>query len=164
LLASGRIDAGLPSVKDVALVALEQPHATREEAEAAIAAGIRDFYGETHPEVARQRTAAIEAAIAEVQQVYRENYFPGMSVSWKAFPDNQGHLYAPGCFRCHDGKHVSSDGTVLSRDCQLCHTLVSEDGDDGEGPRTSLLGVGFQHPVDIGDAWKEMNCSDCHGG
>jgi hypothetical protein len=29
--------------------------------------------------------------------------------------------------------------------------------------RISLDGVKYQHPVDIGDAWKEMNCSECHG-
>ena len=28
--------------------------------------------------------------------------------------------------------------------------------------RISLGGIDYQHPVDIGDAWKEMNCSDCH--
>lgn len=28
--------------------------------------------------------------------------------------------------------------------------------------RLSLGGIDYKHPVDIGDAWKEMNCSDCH--
>jgi hypothetical protein len=28
--------------------------------------------------------------------------------------------------------------------------------------RVSLAGVKFRHPVDIGDAWKEQLCSDCH--
>jgi hypothetical protein len=26
----------------------------------------------------------------------------------------------------------------------------------------SLAGLTYEHPVDIGDAWKETNCSDCH--
>ena len=85
-----------------------------------------------------------------------------MNVSWKGFPDNVGHLYSDGCFRCHDGKHVSKDGKVITKDCNTCHTLLSQG--IGAGPdRTSLKGVPFKHPGDVGDSWKEMNCSGCHG-
>ena len=27
----------------------------------------------------------------------------------------------------------------------------------------SLAGVEYQHPEDIGDDWKVLNCSECHG-
>ena len=30
-----------------------------------------------------------------------------MKTDWRKFPDNIGHLYYRGCFRCHDGKHVN---------------------------------------------------------
>jgi hypothetical protein len=26
----------------------------------------------------------------------------------------------------------------------------------------SLGGIQYRHPVDVGDAWMETNCSDCH--
>ncbi len=88
-----------------------------------------------------------------------------MKVSWKNFPDNQGHRFSPGCFRCHDGKHRSDDGAVLSRDCSLCHLLIERVGDAGTGGQDKAL---FQvmknpHPVDIGNSWKEMLCHECHG-
>ena len=28
--------------------------------------------------------------------------------------------------------------------------------------RLSLGGIDYQHPVDVGNAWKEINCSECH--
>jgi nitrate/TMAO reductase-like tetraheme cytochrome c subunit len=150
LLRSGRIDPSLPSIKAASVEALEQPWQTLEEAADGIASRLRGFYAERHPELYEQRRSAIETAIAQVQDVYRGNYFPAMKVSWRAFPDHVGHLYAPGCFRCHDGNHVSEDGSVLARDCELCHTLDVSDG-------------GYAHPVDIGEVWKDTNCSDCHG-
>ena len=86
-----------------------------------------------------------------------------MKVNWREYPDNIGHMNFPGCFRCHDGDHVSPDGKTISRDCNVCHTIV------GQGPgeklsTISLQGMEFRHPVDISDAWQQMKCSDCHDG
>jgi hypothetical protein len=163
LLTTGRVDRTLPSVKRVAVEALDKDYASAQAAQAGIGSALRDFYLKEHPQLAKEKSAEIEAAVAAVQRVHRENFFPAMKASWKAYPDNKGHLYAPGCFRCHDGNHVTDDGVVLSRDCQLCHTLVARN-EDGDGQEPSLQQVEFQHPVDIAEAWKVMNCSDCHGG
>ena len=74
---------------------------------------------------------------------------------------NLGHFYYSGCFRCHDGQHVSADGKVVSKDCSQCHTLMSQT----EGTATAALAPApsFQHPVDIGDL-TQVNCADCHTG
>jgi hypothetical protein len=84
-----------------------------------------------------------------------------MGVGWRRFPDNIGHMYSPGCFRCHDGKHVSDDEKVLSRECNTCHTIIEQQFAD-ETPQVSLSGLEYRHPSDIGDAWKETNCNECH--
>ncbi len=87
-----------------------------------------------------------------------------MKVSWKNFPNNQGHLFSPGCFRCHDGKHRSEDGTVLSRDCSLCHLLIERAGPGSTAAEQAVFRVMRNpHPTDIGDAWKQMLCHECHG-
>jgi len=99
--------------------------------------------------------------VEEVQKIYSRNYFPSMGVSWRKFPEHIGHLYAPGCFRCHDGKHVNEEGKVLSRDCNVCHTILAQKFEKDE-LRLSLGGIDYQHPVDVGNAWKEINCSECH--
>ena len=62
------------------------------------------------PPFPSSKEAAITAAIEALQRAYARNYDPSMKVSWKNFPNNQGHRFSPGCFRCHDGKHRSDDG------------------------------------------------------
>jgi hypothetical protein len=59
-----------------------------------------------------------------------------------------------GCFRCHDDKHVSKDGKKISKDCQICHTVL---------PETNTANAAFEHPVDIGDL-RGVNCAECHTG
>ena len=40
-------------------------------------------------------------------------------------PNNLGHTDFPGCFRCHDGEHSSSDQNTITQDCAVCHETVS---------------------------------------
>lgn len=161
VMSLGWIDPKLPNVKAIAVQALENPYSTKRVALDSIRLVIREYYTTNYPDVARAKNDAIERTIVEVQKIYSRNYFPEMRVDWKRYPDNIGHLYYNGCFRCHDNKHVSESGKVLSRDCQTCHTILGEEF-EGEPPLYSLHGIEYRHPVDIGDAWKEMNCRDCH--
>jgi len=58
---------------------------------------------------------------------------------------------------------MSTEGKVISKDCNSCHTILYQ----GTSPRVDTLnagGLAFQHPEDIGDAWRETNCRDCHTG
>jgi len=161
VMALGWIDPGLPSIKGIAVEALERLYTTKEVALDSIKTIVREYYQQNYPDMVTSKAQAIERAITELQTIYKRNYFPEMQVSWKHFTNNIGHLYYPGCFRCHDGKHVSDDGTVLSKDCNLCHTILAQQFEKDK-LRLSLGGIDYRHPVDIGDAWKEMNCSDCH--
>ncbi len=159
----GWIDPAIPSIKATAVEALVKPYGTEAGAMDSIGITIHDFYSQRYPEVARTMAAGIDTAIEHVRRIYSENFFPEMNVSWKHYPNNIGHLYSAGCFRCHDGKHVGDNGKVLSRDCNTCHVILAQKLDH-ENLRISLTGVEYKHPVDIGDAWKQMNCSDCHSG
>jgi hypothetical protein len=161
VMSLGWIDPELPGIKSLAVKALEQSYTSEKQAEEGIRQTIKEFYTLNRPDIAGNMGKKIDRAVEEIQKIYSRNYFPEMRVSWKRYNDNVGHLYYPGCFRCHDGKHVSDDGKVLSRDCNVCHTILSQQFEK-KGLRMSLSGVEYQHPVDIGNAWKEMNCSDCH--
>lgn len=151
----GDISRDLRGVKGFAVSLLEGEYETTEEAVAAIEAGFLEEYEADGMDV------EVTRAIAAVQQIYRENYFPAMKTNWKHFPDNIGHLWAPGCFRCHDGLHADERGETISRDCNVCHVLLAEETVEG-AELVSLRGVEYQHPEDIDLAWQEMSCTECH--
>ncbi|HAL57826.1 MAG TPA: cytochrome C, partial [Bacteroidetes bacterium] len=163
VISLGWIDPGLPGVKSIAVKALEYPYTSKQVGLDSIRIVIEEHYNASYPEIAARRKGEISRAIEEVQKIYSRNYFPEMRVNWKNFINNIGHMYYPGCFRCHDGKHVSDDGKVLSRDCDACHTILAQKFETSK-QQISLQGLEYRHPVDIGDSWKEMNCSDCHNG
>ena len=126
---------------------------------AAIAAGIPVYYAKNYPQVANRQADAVKKAVVEVQKIYSKNFFPKMKVSWNTYPNHIGHFYYPGCFRCHDGKHKSRDGRTISKDCNLCHTVLNQK-QENIPPGTEVKN--FVHPVDIGDELFKTNCSDCH--
>jgi hypothetical protein len=161
VMALGWISPALPGAKGIAVKALETPYPSTQVALDSIAATIKEYYRSTYPQVAAAHRDDIQRMVEEVRKIYARNYFPEMGVTWKDHNNNIGHLYYPGCFRCHDGKHVSEDGKVLSRDCNVCHVILAQQF-QSDTARVSLKGVEYVHPVDIGDAWKETNCSDCH--
>jgi hypothetical protein len=157
----GTISATLPEIKRVAVESLEGKYATPVAADAGITKAITDFYQTTYPAIATSRSVDIRHAVDQLRDIYHHNYFPTMNVSWKGYPDHIGHMYSDGCFRCHDGKHVSPEGRVITKDCNACHTLLAQKSVAGRSA-ISLNGVAFQHPGNVGDAWKDTNCTACH--
>jgi hypothetical protein len=161
VMSLGWIDPKLPNVKATVVGTLETPYTTKQAAHDSIRLLIEEYYKTNYPDLALSKKSEIERAIIETQKIYSRSYFPEMGVNWKKYPDNIGHMYDRGCFRCHDGKHVSDEGKVLSKDCNICHTILAQQF-ERDTLRISLGGVEYKHPVDIGDAWKEIDCSDCH--
>jgi nitrate/TMAO reductase-like tetraheme cytochrome c subunit len=160
-LYAGRMDASLPFLKQQAVTVLTNAYPTTEVAMQGIATDLHKFYSEKYPDLEKNKQGEIRTAIAEVQRIYRSTTFPEMKLNWKTHPNNVGHFYFPGCFRCHDGQHVSADGRVVSKDCDICHSILEQQ--EGVTRLISSQGVGFKHPVDIGDL-SQVTCSDCHNG
>ncbi len=46
--------------------------------------------------------------ISAVQDIYATNIFPAMKVKWGTYPNNIGHNFFNGCFRCHDDNHKAN--------------------------------------------------------
>ena len=156
---SNQIDRSLPFIKRVAVEILERPYKNKEEAIATIGKDIPAYYAKNYPKVAQEKAAAISQAVERVKLIYSQNYFPEMKVKWNTYPNYIGHFYTPGCFRCHDGKHKTAEGHVISKDCKICHEVLDQVQEN--------IPVGkhvnqFVHPVDIGDELYKTNCSDCH--
>jgi hypothetical protein len=159
-LLARRLDASLPFLKQQSVAALTANYATTDAAMQGIARSIGSFYETKYPEVAKTRQLEIRNAIDELQRIYRNTTFPEMKLNWQTHPNNIGHFYFNGCFRCHDGQHVSADGKVVPKDCQVCHTVLSQQ--EGGVSLSPVQKVSFQHPIDLGDL-TQVNCSDCHG-
>jgi hypothetical protein len=162
-LHTNKVDSALPYIKEqgTEILAAEE-YETKEAALAAIAEKIPAYYKSNYPDIYYAQKPKIDHAAAEVQDIYKNNFFPYMKVRWSVYPDNIGHLIWKGCFRCHDGKHVTQEGMVINPNCDSCHAIIQQG--TGEQKMVSLEGLEFKHPEDIGEAWKEMNCSECHAG
>jgi nitrate/TMAO reductase-like tetraheme cytochrome c subunit len=156
-----RLDISLPFLKQQAVVALTANYETTDAAMQGIARSIRNFYESKYPDAAKNKQLEIRSAIDELQRIYRNTTFPEMKVNWLTHPNNIGHYYFSGCFRCHDGQHVSADGKVVSKDCQSCHSVLSQ---QQAGVATAAIpSLSFQHPIDLGDM-TQVSCTDCHAG
>ncbi len=161
-LTAHRIDPTLPFAKAQGVAVLTADYKSTDEALKAIAEKIPAFYKEKYPDVANSKQKEIAAMVSDLQRIFQQSIFPEMKVDWRTHPDNVGHFYFQGCFRCHDGNHVSKEGKAITKDCNSCHTLLSEEL--GNAPvMGSAEGIKFQHPVDLGDM-TAVNCSDCHNG
>jgi hypothetical protein len=156
-----RIDKSLPYIKSIAVDVLESGYSSKEIALDSIKIFITDFFKFNYPDIYKSKSHEIEQSIKEVQKIYDRNYFPRMNVSWRGFPNHISHLYDTGCFRCHDNKHVSEDGKVIRKDCNICHTIISQVTPDGK-ENVSLTGIDFIHPVQIAESIVEQECVTCH--
>lgn len=157
-LATAKLDVSLPYLKRQAVEALSRPYVSNDEALKSIASAVDGFYRANYSALYAEKRSSIDGAIAEIQRIYQTNFFPEMKTDWQAHPNNIGHLRSSGCFRCHDGEHVSNTGKVISNDCNLCHTVIY----DSAGPPEKNVKTGpFQHPVDLGSL-AERKCEFCH--
>ncbi|HEX7176620.1 MAG TPA: NapC/NirT family cytochrome c [Pyrinomonadaceae bacterium] len=159
-LAAGKLDASLPFIKRESVALLSKSYATTDEAVHSIANGLEAFYRDNYPDVYSGKSDAIRGAVSEVQRIFQTYTFPEMKTDWQTHPNNIGHFYAQGCFRCHDGDHVSNTGLTISKDCRICHTTL--DQTEG-GVRTQAANGLFRHPVALGTQG-EFQCAACHKG
>ncbi len=137
-LASGEIDASLPFVKREALAALTGNYPDREAAMKGIENSLNGFYRTRYKRRFGEFSEAIDEAVASLQAAHRRNIHHGMNVHWGAYPSFLGHKNDSGCFRCHNRDMVDAEGTAVSYDCTLCHSILSY---ESEHPFQFLLPV-----------------------
>jgi hypothetical protein len=126
-LTAGEISASLPFIKKKGVELLKQNYLSAEKAAAQIPDSLAQFYKHSYPAVFSQRGADVAGAARVLVAIYSRNVFPQMKVTWGTYPNNIGHMDFPGCLRCHDGQHASSDGKSIPQDCSACHNLLAMD-------------------------------------
>ncbi len=161
-IVAGDIPQDLPYIKRVAMEIFMDPFDNKDTAIHTIKTFTWQFYKDSLPAVAQSRKADINKAINGMINEFNRNIFPAMEASWDTYEKHIGHKTYNGCFRCHDDKHKSADGKVISKDCDLCHTIVMQ-GEPGREQFASIKeALDFIHPKELKEGWEDDLCSECH--
>jgi hypothetical protein len=157
-----KVSQEIPFIKRTSMEILRNTFPDKDTAFMMIRKGITDFYKSGFAEYYKNNYSKIDESVTALQKAYSQNTFPGMKVVYDAFPEHIGHLEVEGCFRCHNDAFTSADGRKITRDCNLCHTIVGQGKIDQMQLTNIRETLEFRHPTDVGTAWKEANCSECH--
>jgi mono/diheme cytochrome c family protein len=130
--------------------------------------GLNGYYQTYYPDFYAQNAGLVQKAIDVLQETYAENVYPEQNSDWTTHPNNVGHKDSPGCFRCHDGKHLDADQQAIRLECNLCHAVPIV-----AGPMDFVADVeisrGPEPQSHLNANWISMHhnafdatCSNCH--
>lgn len=161
-ITAGDIPRELPEVKVIAMEVVNNDATSLDSAFMYIETEVTNFYKSYYTDIYENEVELVNKAIEGIKDAYRKNIFPFMKVTWSSYPNHIGHLEFDGCFRCHNDRHESEDGAVISMDCNLCHTIVAQGAVDTLQVTDINNALEFVHPNDPDGMWKEGLCSECH--
>ena len=166
-MARGLIAVEIPYFKQNAIAIMERQYPSMDHANNAID-GLKQYYTVNWSDYYTANVETVDKAIAEVKRLYSEMVYPTMDVSWTTHPDNVGHKDSPGCFRCHDGKHLNEKQESIRIECNLCHTIPLKAPADGSTPYMALSEA-YEPESHINTNWISRHryeyddtCQGCH--
>ncbi len=167
LMERGVVSTSIPEIRRLAIEILYRDYQTKEIGLAAIA-GLTDYYETYLPDFYAENALLVENAITALQDAYAQSVYPEQKADWNSHPNNIGHEYSPGCFRCHDGKHLNEQEEAIRLECNICHSIpiVSSASDfvanieisRGPEPETHLNANWISLHRDVFD----YTCQNCH--
>ncbi len=167
LMSRGAISPDIPEIRRKAVEVYSAAYTSVEEAIAGIG-GLEAYYSQYYQNYYYLNQLTIIKAIEALQDAYRNSVFPEQSADWNSHPNNAGHKDAPGCFRCHDGKHLNAEQEAIRLECNVCHSIPIVAGPSdfvtdiqisrGPEPQSHLNPNWITLHRDIFDA----SCSNCH--
>jgi hypothetical protein len=167
LLSRGLISADIPNIKKMGVDKLEGTYASEQEAMQGIA-DLTSYYQSTYPDFYASNAVLVDEAIKSLQGQYLISYFPDQQVDWTTHPNNTGHMLSPGCFRCHDGKHLTTTGESVRLECNLCHAIPVVAYEDQLNP-VLPLNRGYEPDSHQNTNWINLHrtffddsCQGCH--
>ncbi len=122
MLARGEISPDIPYIRNQAGTVLRGEYETMEAAKEGIY-HILNNYQKNFPQEYLDYKPQIEAAAASLWSYYQNAVFMDQKMDWTTHPDNSQHLDSPGCFRCHDGKHLTTRNEAIRLECNICHSV-----------------------------------------
>jgi len=166
-MAAGLIDPSIPLIHKKAVDVLSAQYGSHDDAMTAIAV-IETEYKNNLFDYYSMNGAKVQAAIAEIQAIYDRTVFTEQKIDWTTHPNNIGHINSPGCFRCHDGKHLNAEQQAVRLECNVCHSVpVVSDAEDFV---TNIeISHGLEPDSHFNANWISMHnqavdvtCSNCH--
>jgi hypothetical protein len=121
-MATGLISPTIPEIRKKAVEVLSVSYGSQPIAMSGIA-GLQNYYLQYYSGFYSKNHALINSAITELQNIYNQTVFIDQKVDWTTYPNNIGHIDSPGCFRCHDGKHMDTQQQAIPLECNLCHSV-----------------------------------------
>lgn len=129
-LALGQLDQSVPWLRKEAERVLRELEPDDDTA-AAIAGRLRAIYAEEYPDELPLLEASLPGSAVALAGILERNVWPQMNVTWNTYPshlshfDDRGDFSTSGCFRCHDGRHESDAGELITMDCEACHAILA---------------------------------------
>ena len=161
----GQIDPGIPMIHQKAVEVMSTQYENRADAFAAID-NLESYYKGT--EYYSGNAEKVSAAIQTLKDIYDRTVFHDQEINWNTHPNNLGHINSPGCFRCHDGKHLNDKQEAIRLECNVCHSIpVVKDANDFV---TSIeISTGAEPESHLNPNWISLHnqafspsCSACH--
>ena len=167
-MSRGVISSDIPYIRNLGVQVLTREYASQEQAFAGIAQALDAYYKTSYPDFYATGKDKLDAAIAEVQRIYAVSVFEEQEVDWNTHPDNVGHQNFPGCFRCHDGKHLNAAKQAVRLECNLCHSVPVVTGSEAlvtdieirRGPEPASHGNA--NWISLHNRAYDSTCANCH--
>lgn len=126
-MSRGLIDPGIPEIHRRAVDTLSVEYISRAQAFTAFDA-LETYYKGTDYYSGHEEQ--VSDAIQELKNIYDRTVFHDQEIDWKTHPNNLGHINSPGCFRCHDGKHLDENQQAIRLECNVCHSIPVVKGEE----------------------------------
>ncbi|MFZ5880613.1 MAG: NapC/NirT family cytochrome c [Chloroflexota bacterium] len=168
-LARRLIDPSIPDIRTKGVEVLSASYTSQSQGLIAIA-GLENYYQTYYPDFYDGSHAeAIDSAIAQIQAIYLDTVFPDQKIDWTTHPNNLGHINSPGCFRCHDGKHLDANNQAVRLECNLCHSIPVVSGPRDLVTKIEINSGGIEPETHLNPNWISLHnqsinetCTQCH--
>lgn len=166
-LERGDISTDIPFIRTIGEDLLAGEYFSMGDAAAQFAT-LPQYYADNYPEFYAENAALVDQAVDVLNVLYAESNYPEQELTYDTHPNNVGHLDSPGCFRCHDGQHISEQGEVIRLECNLCHT-IPEVVRPGDIEPMIPLTTGIEPQTHLSSTWIvqhrtafDASCANCH--
>lgn len=122
LMVKGIISPDIPEIRRKAVEVYSAPYETTQMGLNGID-GLTGYYETYYPDYYAENKDVVDRAVAALREAYGNSVFPEQKSDWNSHPNNVGHEDSPGCFRCHDGKHLNEQAEAIRLECNLCHSI-----------------------------------------